>query len=203
MTTKADPKPGRWILPLIIIGMVVFTFVFVGNITENTEPTDFTISLGGSDDDTSETTIDDGSTPSTTQPTGVVVDSESIAYSERITTLNTDLAALHTTMVATNDDFDARTIEYGAARDAIRDEINPGIVAWAAEVKSSVAPATNVELTALNTELAGRADGIVQASVDLLAGLQSSDDGEARASALLDLQNQVDGFNAAITAANS
>ncbi len=203
MTTKADPKPGRWILPLIIIGMVVFTFVFVGNITENTEPTELSISLGGSDDETTDTTVNEGSTPSTTQPTGVVVDSESIAYLERITTLNTDLAALHTTMVATNDEFDARTIEYGVARDAIRDEINPGISAWAAELKSSVAPESNVELTALNTELAGRADSIVQASVDLLAGLQSSDDGEARASALVDLQNQVDGFNAAVTAANS
>lgn len=203
MTTKADPKPGRWILPLIIIGMVVFTFVFVGNITENTEPTELSIALGGSDEDTTDTTVDEGSTPSTSQPTGVVVDSESIAYLERITTLNTDLATLHTTMLATNDDFDARTIEYGAARDAIRDDINPGIAAWAAEVKSSVAPETIVELAALNTELAGRADGIVQASIDLLAGLQSSDDGEARAAALLDLENQVDGFNAAVTAANS
>ena len=199
-TTKADPKPGRWILPLVIIGMVIFTYVFVGNIRDNTQPTDIDpIGLGSADT----TQPDTGSSiPSTTQPTGVVVDAESIAYLERITELDANLTALYTTMLQTNDDFDSRTVAYAAARDDIRDTINPSFVSWAADVKATVAPESNVELTALSTELAGRADSVVQATIDILAGLQSSDTGEARAAGLADLKTQVEGFNAAVAAAN-
>ncbi len=200
-TTKADPKPGRWILPLVIIGMVIFTYVFVGNIRDNTQPTDIDISLGSGSTDTTQPDST-GSTPSTTQPTGVVIDAESIAYLERIAELDLNLTALYSTMLQTNDDFDARTVAYAAARDEIRDTINPGFVAWAADVKATVAPESNVELTALSTELAGRADAVVKASVDILSGLQSSDTGEARAAGLADLKTQVEGFNAAVTAAN-
>ena len=199
-TTKADPKPGRWILPLVIIGMVIFTYVFVGNIRDNTQPTDIDPIGLGSTDTTQPGT--DSSTPSTTQPTGVVVDAESIAYLERITELDVNLTAVYTTMLQTNDDFDARTVAYAAARDDIRDTINPSFVSWAADVKATVAPDSNAELTALSTELAGRADSVVQATIDILAGLQSSDTGEARAAALADLKTQVEGFNAAVAAAN-
>ncbi len=199
-TTKADPKPGRWILPLVIIGMVIFTYVFVGNIRDNTQPADIDpIGIGSTDTTQPET---GSSIPPTTQPTGVVVDAESIAYLERITELDANLTALYTTMLQTNDDFDARTVAYAAARDEIRDTINPGFVSWAADVKATVAPDTNAELTALSTELAGRADSVVQATIDILAGLQSSDTGEARAAALADLKTQVEGFNAAVAAAN-
>ena len=78
-TTKADPKPGRWILPLVIIGMVIFTYVFVGNIRDNTQPTDIDISLGSGSTDTTQPDST-GSTPSTTQPIGVVVDAVLSAY---------------------------------------------------------------------------------------------------------------------------
>ena len=199
-TTKADPKPGRWILPLVIIGMVIFTYVFVGNIRDNTQLTDIDPIGIGSTDTTQPGT--GSSTPPTTQPTGVVVDAESIAYLERITELDANLTALYTTMLQTNDDFDARTVAYAAARDEIRDTINPSFVSWAADVKATVAPDSNAELTALSTELAGRADSVVQATIDILAGLQSSDTGEARAAALADLKTQVEGFNAAVAAAN-
>ena len=34
MALNADPKPGRWILPLVVLGMVAFTYFFVGAFTE-------------------------------------------------------------------------------------------------------------------------------------------------------------------------
>ena len=34
MTFSTDPKPGRWILPLIILAMVGFTYVFVSSLEE-------------------------------------------------------------------------------------------------------------------------------------------------------------------------
>lgn len=204
MTTKADPKPGRWILPLIIIGMVIFTYILVGNISDNTEPVDLDLGLGSSE----ETTTDDDEvaagtdTTTTTAVEGVVVDSESVAYLDRITTLNADLATLLSSMTQTNADFDNSAIEYSAARDAIRDDINPAFVAWASEVKASVAPESSPELTALGTQLNGIADAVVGASDDVLSGLQSSDTGEARAAALVDLNVQVAAFNDAVVAAN-
>lgn len=206
MTTKADPKPGRWILPLIIIGMVAFTYVFVGNITENTEPIDLSLDLGADEDETpTDDTLDDGTPASTTTTvaTGVVVDAESTAYLDRIADLNTQLTDLSNTMIVTNNDFDDRTIEYSAARNRVRDEINPDFASWAADVAASVPPESNVELVALNTELTALATAASQAAADVLAGLESSDEGEARAAALTDLANQVSTFNAAVEAANS
>ena len=185
----------------MIIGMVIFTYVFVGNIRDNTQPADISIGLGSGSTDTTEPGSGT-STPSTSQPTGVVVDSESAAYLARISELDTNLTTLYTSMLQTNADFDARTVAYAQARDTIRDTINPGFVSWAAEVKATVAPDSNTTLTALGTELAGRADAIVKASTDILAGLQSSDTGEARSAAQADLKTQVEGFNAAVAAAN-
>src|SRR3970040_1221947 len=34
MAVNPDPKPGRWILPLVILGMVAFTYFFVRSLPE-------------------------------------------------------------------------------------------------------------------------------------------------------------------------
>ena len=34
MAVNPDPKPGRWILPLVILGMIGFTYFFVRELPE-------------------------------------------------------------------------------------------------------------------------------------------------------------------------
>src|SRR5690606_28312697 len=38
MAVNADPKPGRWILPLVVLGMVAFTYFFVRALPSGSEP---------------------------------------------------------------------------------------------------------------------------------------------------------------------
>jgi hypothetical protein len=45
MALNPDPKPGRWILPLVVLGMVAFTYFFVRALPEGAEePSDTTVS---------------------------------------------------------------------------------------------------------------------------------------------------------------
>ena len=34
MAFNPDPKPGRWILPLVVLGMIAFTYFFVRELPE-------------------------------------------------------------------------------------------------------------------------------------------------------------------------
>ena len=50
MAINPDPKPGRWILPLVVLGMVAFTYFFVRALPSGSEEgaTDTTIAASDS-----------------------------------------------------------------------------------------------------------------------------------------------------------
>jgi hypothetical protein len=184
MAINPDPKPGRWILPLVILGMIAFTFFFVRELPEASpdttligQPTTMTVP------DTTETTVDEGSD----------LDPETQAYLDELDEINDSLQLLNTEMVTVNDGFDSdpREVEYREAESrleavetntqALSDQLDAMTVPTGLEVNHDVLTTT----IRLATGSAG----------DALDGLRSSDTGELRQAAVESYSQAGEDFN--------
>jgi hypothetical protein len=176
MAVNPDPKPGRWILPLVILAMVGFTYFFVGALPA-AEP-DPTIPVAVV------TTTTLGETTETTVPSsgGGPVDAETQAYLDELDAINAELQVLDTEMVAVNAGFDAdpREIPFGDA------EIRLEAVAVETQVLADRVTALSVPvgLEANQEALKTAIDFCAGAAEDALSGLRSTDSGESRQTAV-------------------
>ena len=76
MAVNPDPRPGRWLLPLVVLGMVLFTYVFVRTLPGADADV---VDLDNGTTSSTTTTVaasDPESTTTTTQP----LDAETTAY---------------------------------------------------------------------------------------------------------------------------
>jgi hypothetical protein len=71
--TNYDPKPGRWMLPLVVLAMVAFTYLFVRELPSAAQGSE---NDGSTTTGASTTTIGDDTT--TSQP--VILDEATMAY---------------------------------------------------------------------------------------------------------------------------
>jgi hypothetical protein len=107
--SKYDPKHGRWILPLVVLGLIVFTYWFVNALPEGEVAAATTTLAAG---ETSTTTGDSSTT--TTLPAGI---QEFVTLVDGLSTRVSDLATESQTI---NDDFDSDTEGFTPTRDAMR-----------------------------------------------------------------------------------
>ena len=94
MAVNPDPKPGRWILPLVILGMIAFTYFFVSELPEASPDT----TLVGQE--TTTTTL--GTATTTEASGGGELDPEIQAYLDELDAINSELQLLNTEMVTVN-----------------------------------------------------------------------------------------------------
>jgi hypothetical protein len=109
--SKEDPKHGRWILPLVVLALVLFTWTFVNNLpaaetplTTTTEAADSTTTTGPAEETTTTTSL---------AP-------EVIAFAATLDQLAADAEELQTTAQQINDEY-PDTTGYGDTRDALSD----------------------------------------------------------------------------------
>ncbi|MFP3913301.1 MAG: hypothetical protein ACLFWM_00370 [Actinomycetota bacterium] len=201
MALNADPKPGRWILPLVVLGMVAFTYFFVRALPSGSEE--------GTPETTqplaSDTTVspEDGTTPpsDTTTPDTSVVGDAAQAYLDGVGGIVTSMDELQSEMAAVNGGFDAdpRTVEYSEAVDrltALADQAD-GLVEELDSLEPPESLSTNHETirTAVTTAAA--------AADEALAGLQSDDDGTQRRNAVTAFDTAVSDLQTAVGNARS
>jgi len=177
MAVNPDPKPGRWILPLVVLGMIAFTYFFVRALPEAS--TDTTLAPAASDTTTTapgEGGGDDGST-STTQGQSQL-EPETQAYLDEIDSINQELQVQRTELVTVNEAFnqDPREIEYAEAEDRFE-----AIVTATEELvtrQTDLAPPE--ALTANHQSLVSAIDLASDSISEALAGLRSTDEGQQR-----------------------
>lgn len=170
MAVNLDPKPGRWILPLVILGMIAFTYFFVSALPEATPDTTRPVAA------TTTTTL--GSSTTSTAP--VVLDPAVVAYLDEIDAINDELKILETEMITVNTGFDAnpREIEYGDAETRLE-----AIVTATRALSDRFGALTPPELLVLNHDLMKTAMDLAEAAAqNTLDGLRSTDTGEQRRS---------------------
>lgn len=176
MAVNPDPKPGRWILPLVILGMIAFTYFFVRELPEASTETSVlsgpntTTTLGGGD----------GSTSSTQSQTPL--DPETQTYLDTIDTINEELQVQRTELVTVNDGFDAdpREIEFDDAETRF-EAVATQTRALADQLGGLTPPAA---LEGNHATLKAAIDLAAVSAEEALAGLRSTDTGERRNTAI-------------------
>ncbi|NND02088.1 MAG: hypothetical protein HKN91_04820 [Acidimicrobiia bacterium] len=184
--SQEDPKPGRWLLPLVVAGLIGFTFVFVNALPEaetvSANPTTTT--------DASATTTTEA--PSTTTPTTLapaVVD-----FLESADVLDRNVADLASLAQQINEDWDNRDEEFGPTRDALED-LEAQTVTLVNETSELAVPPALSEWDDVSLGLAA----LRQAAADMIDGLVNAEGSEPRIAALAAYRAAADDINAAIT----
>jgi len=186
-TFNPDPKPGRIVLPLVLIGMIATTYTFINRVATNN---DINIVAEETPVETiAEVVVEDTSTTttSTTLPDNYV------AYLEEITAEKIQATELGKEVLEANENWDDKTVTYQEAKDEFR-----AFIATAEQFVSTVSdpgpPNEYANLVTSHEELKTLVNLIYLDTVELLAGLESSDTGEQRAAALDAFNNDLDQF---------
>ena len=187
MTSNYDPKPGRWMLPLVVLAMVAFTYLFVRELPSAASANE----NGGTAESTS----------STTSTTSTGEDGTTQAYLDALAGFQSTLSNLQTELASANAGWDAnpKTITFDQAEEAFI-SVAEGAAALVGEVQTATVPADLVE--AHNVVIAA-AQQAADAAGRALAGLRapSPDTGEARRAAVNEFDAAVTAFNDSVQAA--
>ncbi len=194
--SREDPKPGRWILPLVVGAMLFFTYVFV-NALPPADP--------DADGDITTTTIADGTTETTTTTTlldaatTTTVSPVTSAFLEEIAGVGSTAIGLAVDARAINDQWDARTAGLSEIR-AELDRINQEANAIATQIEAVTIPEGIEEEWA---SVLSAADALRTHAEGMVDGLASSDDGTIRRTALLDFEAAANELNGALDDADA
>ena len=171
--SREDPKPGRWILPLVVLGIVGFTYAFVNAIP----PAPVTTTVPGA---TPGTTLAPDATSTTTTTT---LDPVISAFLTELDALDAQAADLLAEAQQINDDWDNEESTFTATEAAF--EAYEGKVA---EFAAAVAAATPPVSVSSWTTATGSANAMATAATNMLEGFQDPDSAAGRRSGLADLQ---------------
>ena len=184
-TYNPDPKPGRIVLPLVLIGMIATTYTFINRVATNN---DLNIVVEDTTVQTvSEETIEDTTTTTTT----TTLPDDYISYLEEINGERIVAISLGEEVLQANDNWDNKTVTYQEAKD----EFDVFIAKWnefVDTVSNPGPPNTYANLVTSHEEIKTLVILVYEDTVELKAGLESSDTGERRAAALDSFNENLD-----------
>ena len=186
-TFNTDPKPGRIVLPLVLIGMIATTYTFVNRVSTNNE-LDITTPVEVQEEVVEETTEE-----TTTTTTTTTLPDNYVAYLEEITAEKIQATELGKKVLEANQNWDDKSVTYQEAKVEFRDFIDDA-EQFVTTVSEPGPPNEFAFLVTSHEELKTLVNLIYEDTVELLAGLESSDTGEQRAAALDAFNRDLDLF---------
>ena len=177
-TFNQDPKPGRLVLPLVLIGMIATTYTFVNRVATNN---DLDISVEEEVPVVEEEAVTEDST--TTSTTTATLPNEVVTYLEEIQAEKVQSDELGQKVLEANQRWDDEVTSYQEAKDEFAAFIQDA-EQFTATVSDPGPPNTFANLVTSHEELKVLANLIYEDTKELLEGLTSSDTGERRAAAL-------------------
>ena len=177
-TFNPDPKPGRLVLPLVLIGMIATTYTFVNRVATNNN-----LDVSGVEEEVvviEEEVTEDSTTTSTTTTT---LPDEVVTYLEEIQAEKVQSDELGQTVLEANEKWDDELSTYQEAKDEFSKFIDDA-EQFVETVSEPGPPNTFANLVTSHEELKVLANLIYEDTKELLEGLTSSDTGERRADAL-------------------
>ena len=187
-TFNEDPKPGRLVLPLVLIGMIATTYTFINRVA-----TDNNLDLVQVDEVIVETTTPETVLDETTTTTTTTLPSEVVTYLEEISSEKIQSIDLATKVLEANDKWDNEDITYQEAKDEFADFIEDA-QQFVETVSEPGPPTTFAGLVKSHEELKSLAELIFADTEELLEGLTSSDTGERRSAAIDSFNNNINLF---------
>ena len=186
-TFNSDPKPGRIVLPLVLIGMIATTYTFINRVATNNNLEIVT------EDTTLTTSAEIVTEETTTSTTTTTLPEDYVAYLEEITAEKIQANELGKKVLEANQNWDDKTVTYQEAKQefaAFIDDAEEFVVT----VTDPGPPNQYANLVTSHEELKTLVNLIALDTVELLAGLESSDTGEQRAAALDSFNKNLDQF---------
>ena len=187
-TFNEDPKPGRLVLPLVLIGMIATTYTFINRVATNNnleiEPSVEQVVV----EQEEEPLVEDTTTTTTT-----TLPSEVVTYLEEISSEKIQSIDLATKVLEANDKWDNEEITYQEAKDEFADFIEDA-QQFVETVSEPGPPTTFAGLVKSHEELKSLAELIFADTEELLEGLTSSDTGERRSAALDSFNDNINLF---------
>jgi hypothetical protein len=184
-----DPKPGRLILPLVLIGMIATTYTFINRVTTNNNLEVINIADNNTEEVISEEITEETTTTttSTTLPEGVVT------YLEEIQAEKIQSTELGKKVLETNQRWDDKDTTYQEAQQEFEAFINDA-EQFVATVSDPGPPNSNASLVSNHEELKVLVNLIYEDTKELLEGLTAPDTGERRSSALSSFNSNLGSF---------
>ena len=187
-TFNEDPKPGRLVLPLVLIGMIATTYTFINRVATNNN-----LDLVQVDEVAVEITTPETVAEDTTTTTTTTLPSEVVTYLEEISSEKIQSIDLATKVLEANDKWDNEDITYQEAKDEFANFIEDA-QQFVETVSEPGPPTTFAGLIKSHEELKSLAELIFADTEELLEGLTSSDTGERRSAALESFNNNINLF---------
>ena len=178
-TFNQDPKPGRLVLPLVLVGMIATTYTFVNRVATNND-----LDLSVTEEEvivTEEEVVTEDTT--TTSTTTTTLPDEVVTYLEEIQGEKVQSDELGQKVLEANQKWDDEILTYQEAKDEFAKFIEDA-EQFVTTVSEPGPPSTFANLVTSHEELKVLANLIYEDTLELLEGLTSSDTGERRASAL-------------------
>ena len=187
-TFNPDPKPGRVVLPLVLIGMIATTYTFINRVATNNE-LDLVSEETPVETIAEEVVVEDTSTTSTT----TTLPDDYVQYLEEISAEKIQATELGKDVLEANEKWDEKTVTYQEAKDEFRAFIETA-EQFVTTVTEPGPPNEYANLVTSHEELKTLVNLVYEDTVELLAGLESSDTGEQRAAALDSFNKNLDQF---------
>ena len=186
---NSDPKPGRLILPLVLIGMIATTYTFINRVTTNNNLEVINIEEDADEEIVSEEVVDETTTTSTT----TTLPENVVAYLEEIQAEKTQSTELGKKVLETNERWNNKDTSYQEAQQEFKEFISDA-EQFVATITDPGPPASNASLVSNHEELKVLVNLIYEDTKELLEGLTASDTGERRSAALSSFNNNLGSF---------
>ena len=186
---NSDPKPGRLILPLVLIGMIATTYTFINRVTTNNNLEVINIEVDADEEIVSEEVVDETTTTSTT----TTLPENVVAYLEEIQAEKIQSTELGKKVLETNERWNNKDTSYQEAQQEFKEFISDA-EQFVATVTDPGPPTSNASLVSNHEELKVLVSLIYEDTKELLEGLTASDTGERRSAALSSFNNNLESF---------
>ena len=186
---NSDPKPGRLILPLVLIGMIATTYTFINRVTTNNNLEVINIEENAGEEIISEEVVDETTTTSTT----TTLPENVVAYLEEIQAEKIQSTELGKKVLETNERWNNKETSYQEAQQEFKEFISDA-EQFVATVTDPGPPTSNANLVSNHEELKILVSLIYEDTKELLEGLTASDTGERRSAALSSFNSNLGSF---------
>ena len=185
---KSDPKPGRLILPLVLIGMIATTYTFINRVTTNNNLEVINVVEPESEEAVPEDIVEDTTTTTTTTLPETVLE-----YLEEIQAEKIQSTELGKKVLETNERWNDKETSYQEAQQEFKEFISDA-EQFVSTVTEPGPPTSNASLVSNHEELKILVNLIYEDTKELLEGLTASDTGERRSAALNSFNSNLGSF---------
>ena len=183
-----DPKPGRLILPLVLIGMIATTYTFINRVATQND-----LELVESEEVTEQISTEPVEETTTSTSTTTTIPEDVVKYLEEITGEKIQAIELGKKVLETNQRWDDKATTYQEAQQEFQEFIDD-FANFVIVFTEPGPPVVQSNLKSSHDELVILVNLIYDDTQELLEGLTAPDTGERRTAALESFNSNLDLF---------